>query len=167
MELSAAGLFRAKWTDRIQEEWIVSLLSNRSDITRQQLDRTKRLMAEAVPDCLVQDYEDLESSLDLPDPDDRHVLAAAIHCKADVIVTYNLDDFPAEQLGKFDLEAQHPDEFIYHQFGLSTAAVIVAVQRCRKRLRSPAMGAEQYLAALEAQSLPQTADVLREYAAVI
>lgn len=167
MELSAAGLFRAKWTDRIQEEWIANLLSNRSDITRQQLDRTKRLMAEAVPDCLVQGYEDLVSSLDLPDPDDRHVLAAAIHCKADVIVTFNLGDFPPEQLRKFDLEAQHPDEFIYHQFGLSTAAVVIAVQRCRERLKSPPLSAQQYLDTLEGQSLPQTVDVLREYAAVI
>jgi hypothetical protein len=94
VELSALGLFRAKWTDRIQEEWITNLLTNRSDLTREQLDRTKQLMTQAVLDCLVRDFETLEPSLELPDRNDRHVLAAAIHCKADVIVTFNLKDFP-------------------------------------------------------------------------
>lgn len=89
MELSAAGLFRAKWTDRIQEEWITNLLLKQNDLKREQLDRTKELMTKAVPDCLVCGFETLEPSLELPDPDDRHVLAAAIHCKADVIVTFN------------------------------------------------------------------------------
>ena len=167
MELSASGLFRAKWTDRIQEEWITNLLTNRSDLTRKQLDRTKQLMAQAVPDCLVCDFETLEQSLKLPDPNDRHVLAAAIHCKADVIVTFNLKDFPPESLNKFDIEAQHPDEFIHHQFGLNHAGVLVAAQRCRKRLKNPTRTAEEYLNTLEAQSLPQTIDVLRDYADVI
>jgi predicted nucleic acid-binding protein len=167
MELSAAGLFRAKWTDRIQEEWITNLLLKRNDLKREQLDRTKELMARALPDCLVNGFEALEPSLELPDPDDRHVLAAAIHCKADVIVTFNLQDFPPENLSKFDLEVQHPDEFIHHQFGLNHAGVLTAVQRCRRRLKNPPKTAEEYLSTLEAQSLPQTTDVLQEYADVI
>jgi predicted nucleic acid-binding protein len=167
MELSAAGLFRAKWTDRIQEEWITNLLLQRTDLKREQLDRTKELMAKAVPDCLVWGFETLEPSLELPDPNDRHVLAAAIHCKADVIVTFNLKDFPPENLSKFDIEVQHPDEFIHHQFGLNHAGVLTAVQRCRNRLKNPAKTAEEYLTTLEAQSLPQTVDVLWEYAGVI
>jgi predicted nucleic acid-binding protein len=133
----AAGLFRAKWTDRIQEEWIKNLLLNRSDLKREQLDRTKQLMTQAVPDCLVHDFETLEPSLELPDRNDRYVLAAAIHCKADVIVTFNLKHFPPESLSRFDIEAQHPDEFIHHQFGLNDAGVLVAIQRCRRRLKAP------------------------------
>ncbi len=69
-------------------------------------------MNDAVRDCLVTGYEDLIASLSLPDPDDRHVLAAAIRADADVIVTYNLKDFPAETLAPFDIEAQHPDDFL-------------------------------------------------------
>jgi hypothetical protein len=124
-------------------------------------------MAKAVPDCLVWGFETLEPSLELPDPNDRHVLAAAIHCKADVIVTFNLKDFPPENLSKFDIEVQHPDEFIHHQFGLNHAGVLTAVRRCRNRLKNPAKTAEEYLTTLEAQSLPQTVDVLWEYAGVI
>jgi predicted nucleic acid-binding protein len=167
MELSAAGLFRAKWTDRIQEEWITNLLANRSDLRREQLDRTKQLMTAAVPDCLVHNFEGLEPSLNLPDPDDVHVLAAAIHCKADAIITFNLKHFPYEVLEQFDIEAQHPDEFIHHQFGLNHAGVVTAVQRCRARLKTPPKTAEEYLDILAAQALPQTVAVLSEYTALI
>lgn len=61
-------------------------------------------MNEAVPDSLVTGYESLIAGLDLPDVDDRHVLAAAIHCNADAIITFNLRDFPAEKLAQYDIE---------------------------------------------------------------
>ena len=57
-----------------------------------------------VPDCLVTGYEPIIPTLTLPDPDDRHVLAAAIRCGAGSIVTFNLGDFPASALGQFDTE---------------------------------------------------------------
>ena len=78
MELAAAGLYRAKWTDEIHEEWISSLLRTRTDLDRVRLDRTKDLMNAAVMDANVSDYQDLMEAIELPDPDDRHVLAAAI-----------------------------------------------------------------------------------------
>ena len=59
-------------------------------------------------------YEDLIEGLHLPDPDDRHVLAAAIRGRTDVIVTANVRDFPPEILTPFEIEAQHPDEFVMH-----------------------------------------------------
>jgi PIN domain len=65
-----------------------------------------------VRDCLVTGYEDLIPALDLPDPDDRHVLAAAIRGRADVIVTCNLADFQADQLAHYGIEARHPDDFL-------------------------------------------------------
>ena len=74
MELAAAKLFRAKWTDQIQEEWITNLLENNNSITREKLDRTKALMALAVSDCLVTDYESLIDGINCPDEDDRHVI---------------------------------------------------------------------------------------------
>ena len=78
MEIAAMGLFRAKWTNKIHDEWIRNLLANRNDLSPAKLERTKRLMNEAIPDCLVADYENLIAGLDLPDEDDRHILAAAI-----------------------------------------------------------------------------------------
>ena len=93
MELATAELFRAKWTAAIHQEWTRNLLLNRPDLTREQLDRTCALMNAHAPDCLVEGYEHLIPLIDLPDPDDRHVVATAVHARADAIVTFNLKDF--------------------------------------------------------------------------
>ncbi|MBC8122315.1 MAG: PIN domain-containing protein [Gemmatimonadaceae bacterium] len=78
MHLASMGLFRAKWSADIHEEWMSSLLKNRPDLTRFKLERTRMLMYKHAVDALVDGYEDLIPGLRLPDPDDRHVLAAAI-----------------------------------------------------------------------------------------
>lgn len=148
MELALADLFRAKWTDRIHEEWISNLLENRPDLTREQLERTRSLMNSCVRDCLVENYASFESVCELPDPNDRHVLAAAIQAKADAIVTANIKDFPESALSKFSIEAIHPDDFINYQIGLSSAAVCGAAKRCRERLKSPPKTVEEYLLTL-------------------
>src|SRR5712691_5675823 len=110
IRLAQAGLVRARWAEAIHEEWIRNVLKDNPRLSAERLARTRALMNEAVRDCLVAGYEDLIASLSLPDPDDRHVLAAAIRASADVIVTYNLTDFPAAMLARFDIEAQHPDD---------------------------------------------------------
>jgi len=161
------GLFRAKWTDKIHDEWIRNLLANRTDLDPQKLARTRELMNQAVPDSLVAGYESLIAGLDLPDEDDRHVLAAAIHCNADAIITFNLKDFPTDKLAKYRIEPQHPDEFLFHQFGLNEAAVLNAARRCRERLKNPPRSAAEYLLALERCGLPQSVNHLTDYAGVL
>jgi hypothetical protein len=93
MHLALRDLFQARWSDLVHEEWIAALLRNRPDLTFAQLTRTRRLMDENVDDALVGGYEHLMGEFTLPDPKDRHVLAAAIHGGASVIVTANLRDF--------------------------------------------------------------------------
>ena len=137
MHLAMSDLFRARWTDQIHDEWIASVLAKRPDLKRQQLERTRRLMNAHVLDCLVIGYKGLIERLHLPDPDDRHVLAAAIQSGADVIVTYNLDDFPSKVLKRHGIEAQHPDVFIKHLLDLDSAAVCAAARRQRQSLRHP------------------------------
>jgi hypothetical protein len=107
LRLALTDLSRARWTDRIHDEWIGGVLKQRQDLSRTQLERTRDLMNQAVPDCLVTAYESLIDGLGLPDPNDRHVLAAAIRCQAGVIVTYNLRHFPEEALAPYGIEAQH------------------------------------------------------------
>jgi PIN domain len=167
MELAAAGLFRAKWTDKIHEEWITALLRDRPDLKPEKLQRTKKLMNEAVLDCLVEGYEQLIPSLTLPDKSDRQVLAAAIHSHCDGIITFNLRHFPTQIVAPYDIEVQHPDEFLHHQFGLDTPAVVIAAQRIRSRLKNPPVSAEDYLRSLESQGLVKTVGRLTDYAAVI
>jgi predicted nucleic acid-binding protein len=126
MHLALSGVYRARWSAQIHEEWKRNLLLNRPEFTRDQLDRTSALMDSAVPDALVTDYEPILEGLELPDVDDRHVLAAAIKCNASVIVTFNLKDFPKGALEPFDIEPLHPDDFIADLWDLDQAAVLEA-----------------------------------------
>ena len=103
-------------------------------------------------------------SLILPDPDDRHVLAAAIRAGAQVIVTCNLRDFPAETLARFDIEAQHPDHFLVQLFDFAPGVICAAVKRQREGRRNPPKTVEELLATLESQGLPQTVARLRQFA---
>lgn len=167
MELAVAGLFRAKWTAEIHDEWIWNVLKNRSDLTEAQLHRTRDLMNAAVLDCLVEGYEELIPALTLPDADDRHVLAAAIKSGADAIVTFNRRDFPKAALENYDIELQDPDTFIQHQMGLDAAKVGDRGSECRARLKNPPATVEEYLERLEAQSLPLTVAELRPYSALL
>lgn len=167
MRLAIADLFRARWTDEIHGEWIRSVLENRPDLTREKLERTRDLMNSHVRDCLVSGYEDLIEGLELPDADDRHVLAAAIRTRASVIVTYNLDDFPTDYLAKYGLEAQHPDEFITHLLDLHPAAVCSAAKSQRAALKNPPKTVDEFLEALAKQRLPETVSRLREFGELI
>jgi predicted nucleic acid-binding protein len=98
MQLAVSHLFSAKWTNEIHEEWMRNLLENRPDLRREQLERTRNLMNAHVQDCLVTGYEELIPVLTLPDPKDRHMLAAAIRSGSNVIVTFNLKHFPENEL---------------------------------------------------------------------
>lgn len=163
VRLGQTGRFRARWTTQIHHEWKRNLLKNRPDLDSARLDRTSDLMDEAVADCLVTGYEDLIAGLALPDPDDRHVLAAAIRCHASVIVTFNERDFPAEIVGGYGIEAQHPDVFIDDLFDLDAAAVLLAAQRQRRSLRQPPVDADYYLEILLKQGLVQTCKSLAPF----
>ena len=167
MHLALTDLFAARWTDQIHDEWIRALLGKRPDLTREQLERTRDLMNAHVRNSLVTEYEGLIESLELPDPDDRHVLAAAMHSDSAVIVTYNVTDFPSEYLAQFDIEAQHPDRFIVHLLDLAPSRVCTAAKRHRAGLKNPPKTAEEFLDTLARQRLPETIARLRDYADVI
>lgn len=167
MHLALTDLFHAKWTDEIHEEWIRSVLSDRQDLKRSQLERTRTLMNQHVRDCLVTGYQHLIPSIELPDANDRHVVAAAIHGHAQAIITFNLKDFPPDALAPWDLEAIHPDDFINCQIGLSTSTVCTAAKRHRATLLNPSKSVDEYLSSLERLGLPQTVSALRFYRELI
>lgn len=164
VRLALAGLVAFRCTDRIHEEWMRNVIRNYPDLTREKAERVRDLINSAIPDGIVTGYEDLIESLTLPDSDDRHVLAAAIRADAEVIVTFNLKDFPATALAGYNIEAQHPDEFIVSLFDAAPGPVCGAVKRQRQGLRNPPMTAEELLATLEGQGLVQTVSRLRPFA---
>jgi len=163
MRLALTDLYHAKWTQEIHKEWMRNLLKNRPELTEERLESIKSKMDLHVRDCLVEGYEELIDGIKLPDPNDRHVLAAAVKANAQTIVTYNLSDFPSSALSKYEIDAQHPDEFLRHLLDLSPAGVIKIVQETRKSLKNPPKNSTEYLTILEKQSLPQTCAYLRDY----
>ncbi|MEZ9426255.1 PIN domain-containing protein [Vibrio lentus] len=139
MYLANTGLFRARWTEQIHDEWTRNLLKNRPELNAEQLQRTRQLMNANVPDCLIEGYESLIDGLTLPDVDDRHVVAAAIKGQAESIITFNLKDFPSCELEPLGLTAIHPDEFLCDMFELDSSACVKAAQQQRASLKRPPM----------------------------
>lgn len=163
MRLALTDLYQAKWTKDIHREWMHSVLKNRPDLLKERLEQTQAKMDLHVRDCLIEGYEELIENLKLPDLNDRHVLAAAIRINAQIIVTFNLSDFPSQAISKYGIDAQHPDEFLNHLFDLDPTRFMNTTQETRLSLKHPPKTWEEYLTILEKQSLPQIAACLKEY----
>jgi len=151
--MARTGRFRARLTDEILDECFRSILRERPDLSARSLDRTRQLMVEAVPDCLVRNYARLIAGLELPDPEDRHVLAAAIRSGAQTLVTFNLKDFPEATLAGYDIVAKHPDEFLLGLLDFSAAVVLTVLNEQAEALRSPRMSVDQVLARLQVMGM--------------
>jgi predicted nucleic acid-binding protein len=161
IRIARAGLVRARWTEQILDETFRSVLRRRPELETP-LRRTRQLMVEAVPDSLVMGYENLIESLTLPDPDDRHVLAAAIRAGAEIIVTANLEDFPPAVLAHHAIAAKHPDDFVVELIDSVPAAVSAVVARQAADLRSPPRTFLELLDTLQNTGLPLSAARLRD-----
>jgi predicted nucleic acid-binding protein len=102
----------ARWTDEIHNEWIRNLAASARTIPIERLQNTRRRMNEALPTATVNGYEDQIPVVNLPDPNDRHVVAAGITAGASLILTWNLRHFPAKELKRFGLRRETPDTFL-------------------------------------------------------
>jgi predicted nucleic acid-binding protein len=154
-------LVQARWTEQILDEVIRALQKNRPDISDEKAHRLRELVNAAVRGCLVTGYEPLIPSLALPDPDDRHVLAAAIKSNAQVIVTRNLRHFPKDRLAPWGVKAKSPDDFVRDQIGIDAQAVWACVQQIvDSRTRHP-VTIDDVLAELVRSGLVGTAAALQ------
>lgn len=167
LQLAVSDVFRARWTDDIHREWIDALLRAQPHRERAKLERTRDLMNRSTRDCLIEGYHDLIPSLQLPDPKDRHVLAAAIVGRCDAIVTRNRKDFPEKVLAPYGIEVRHPDEFLLDRLHLSPSLFCAAVQKVRARLKNPPHTAGEYLENLLGQGLIKTAAELEKFKEII
>ncbi|NNE35548.1 MAG: PIN domain-containing protein [Rhodothermales bacterium] len=172
LSLAEAELFRIRWSEEILDET--------QSATKQYLTgkgctdaddraiRARTSMEKAFVDALVCDYDTVAEGLNgLPDEKDRHVIAAAIKCRSDIIVTENLKDFPPEILDPFHLEAKCSDDFIADTIDLNLGVAISAIRRMRLRLKKPEMTPEALLLEIEKHGLTQTADQLRDCLALL
>ena len=162
MELGVGEVFEPRWTEEIHEEWIRNVLKNNPNLTSERLTRTKNMMNASIKNCLVTGYESIVPELELPDPGDRHVLAAAIRCGANLLVTFNLRDFPTENLRQYNIEPLHPDQFILRFLNFNFEGVCKAAQKQRIRLKNPPKTPDEYLQTLVELGLPLSSARMRE-----
>jgi predicted nucleic acid-binding protein len=154
--------YQARWSAEIEVEWKRNLIAARPELA-ERIERTQAVMRRALPDALVTDYAHLIPTLTLPDPSDRHVLAAAIVTSAEVIVTFNGRDFPDAALAPHGLTAQHPDAFLQ---GLATerpSEVLESARECLVRLVRPPVTASDYIDVLRRLGLAETAAFLSNH----
>lgn len=164
MEVALAKLYRAKWSADVHREWIEAVSRNRPDLKPISLQRTRHLMDQAIPSAQVAGYEQLVECIPLEkDPDDRHIVAAAIVGRCDVIVTNDLSHFPKEKLHGFGLEVQRPDDFLASHLDLEPGTFCTAVRTARITKRNPPYTVEEYLANLTKHGLVITVARLRQY----
>lgn len=161
VRVAERGLVQAKWTNEILDECFTAICRERPDLDQNRLARTRALLVRTVPDALVEGYEGLIPGLELPDPDDRHVLAAAIRGAAQTIVTRNLKDFPAARLAPYGIRAQDPDDFVLGLLNLHAAAVPRIITEQANDLKNPPRTVEDVLSMLEHNGMTRSVAELR------
>lgn len=162
MQLTVVDVFRAKWTADIHREWIDALLRNEPDRDRARLERTRDLKDSKTRDCLIVGYERKIGELQLPNPDDRHVLAAAVVGGCDRIITSNPRDFPESAVAPHDIQVQHPDEFLSDLLELVPSHFCDSVCKVRSRLKAPPVSLQDYLSTLSRSGLGTTVEKLNQ-----
>jgi len=162
LRVAITGLVRARWTAAILDACFRAIRQRRPGADPDALARTRQLMIEAVPDCLVTGFEPLISGLSLPDNGDRHVLAAAIRVGAQAIVTFNIKDFPHEVLQPLGIEGLHPDDYVSDLIDLSPSQVTTVLREQAAALVNPPRTVHEILHTLEEHGLPQSVARLRE-----
>lgn len=161
MRVAVAGLVQARWSDLILDEVFRNLAKVRPDLQPDALTRTRGQMNAALPRALVTGFEPLVGSLALPDPDDRHVLAAAIQAGASVVLTFNLKDFPASATQPHGVEALHPDVFLDRLAEAEAGRFLAVVEQQARALKNPPTTGVQLLDTLERQGLRRVVARLR------
>ncbi len=168
MEVALANMYRAKWSPDVQREWLEAVLKTRPDLNRANLVRTRDLMDKAIPSAMVSGYEHLIESIPLEkDPGDRHIVAAAIVGRCDVIVTNDFSHFPNAALKRFGLEKQRPDDFLASHLDLEPSTFCSAVRTARIGKKNPPYTVEEYLSNLTEHGLVVTVVGLRQYARLL
>ena len=163
LQLAYDNFFEVKWTQAILGELRNALLRNAPHLRRTQLDRLFATMKQSFPDASVSGFEDLISQLDLPDPDDRHVLAAAVFGKCHLLITQNVRHFPDDYLSSLGVRISSPDDFLSALLLSNPEKFCGSVTSVLQRLNEPAYTFDQYLSHLKKSGLHQTSTNLGRF----
>lgn len=158
--MAERGLFRPLWSDQILEELSTNLVEH--GIPEASVKRRVTAMSQAFPDATVTGFENLIGRM-TNDPKDRHVLAAGIRANCEVLVTFNLKDFPNESVDPYDIEIVHPDKFLLDQLDLYPGPTVGVVRQLIEDYSSPSLEMEDLLLRLADAGVPDFASAVRRY----
>lgn len=158
--LAQQKLYKPRWSDRINDEWIRNVLKKRPDLDDRSFERLRFMMNDTFPRANVKGYELLSTGLFLPDADDIHVLAAAIKSNADFIVTFNLKDFPSKELAKHGLKVAHPDDFLMSVIEEFPVKATQAFINQLEHLKNPPIAVDEILEKFRKANLNNTANFI-------
>lgn len=165
VQASVDGLYEARWTDEIHDEWTRNLLANAPAIPPERLQAIRRMMEAARPKARVDGFHHHIERLSLPDSDDRHVLAAAIEAKASVILTWNLRDFPTPGLREHGLVCRTPDSFLAGLYDQVPQAFVASMANARSNLAKSEVSQQGFIELLKNQKLTKLAKRLQTHLA--
>lgn len=151
-------LFTPKWSKHIFDEW--KDVMKRKGVNEKEIEKRVNWANLAFPDALVENYELLIRGLELPDPKDCHVLAAAIKTNANIIVTNNLKDFPRSYLSTFGLTAKSADDFLTETIDLNQEVAVNSFRKLVMNRRNPDLDEFQILDSFRRNRLTDTANYL-------
>lgn len=158
--LAERGLFRPLWSERILDELSKNLTEH--GIPDASVKRRVDAMRHAFPDATVSGFDDLIGTM-TNDPKDRHVLAAGIRANCEVLVTFNLRDFPDESVDAYDIEIVHPDKFLLDQLDLYPGPTVGVLRQLIADYSSPTLEMEDLLVRLADAGVPDFASAVRRY----
>lgn len=169
LTLAEAEFFRIRWSEPVLKETqqaIEKILTGKGVVDAvDRAVRARQSMENAFEEALVSDFDKFLCACDdLPDPNDAHVVAAALKTQAAMIVTDNLKHFPAAILSALNVEARSADAFIADTISLDPGRAVAALRRMRLRFKKPEKTAEILLLDMEAVGLIETVDILRSHA---
>lgn len=163
LSLAAVGFYKPIWTEEIHQEWIRNLLKKRKDLSYEQLLKTKNAMNMAFPDANVENYKNFIGKVFLPDKYDRHIVACALKSKSEIIITFNIKDFPQKSLLKFNIQVLHPDEFITNIINTDKENSLRAFLTQVRRLKNPPMKAVDVFEALNKCGVPKSVYKIKKF----
>lgn len=155
------GLFRARFTDEIIDEWTRNLILLKPQL-EESIRRQEAVIRQQFDECFVTGHLPLVPNLELPDPGDRHVLAAAIRCSAQVIVTENHKDFPPTTLDAYGIETLSADDMLANTYDLFRTGCLRSLRRLRQRYDNPPFTQSEFLLDLTRCGLPKLAAMARD-----
>lgn len=158
--LAEGGTFRPLWSEGIMSELKKNLVENGHD--QELIEKRLSQMRAVFPDAMVDGYEPLIEGMTC-DPKDRHVLAAAVRANAEVLVTFNLKDFPDSCVEGYEIEIVHPDDFLLDQLDLYPKLVVDSLVRLTTLYKTPQVTMEDLLEMLIRSGVPNFVDEVRRH----